>query len=120
MTRLAHGLRLAPSFIAHLLVIALLCAPAQRSGAATAAAPRIANAEMGLNSEYKLGCWTPVTVDIGGVDADAAKHLHVDVTAVDSDGVATIASESLASSSGSDDIRTVTVYTQVGRSASPI
>ncbi|HEX3601630.1 MAG TPA: hypothetical protein VHU84_15870, partial [Lacipirellulaceae bacterium] len=61
-----------------------------------------------------------MTVDIGGADAEAAKHLHIDVAAVDSDGVATIASELLSQSSGSNDVRTVTVYTQVGRGASPI
>ncbi len=80
----------------------------------------IVNARVGLKNHFKLGCWTPVAVEIGGgPDAAADKDLRVEVTVSDSDGVPTIASAAVGGLSA-DHASQVVVYTQVGRIGSPL
>ncbi len=54
--------------------------------------PSIAKVRIGFENYYKLGFWTPVRVELAGIDDDNAKRFHLDVTAADSDGVSTTVS----------------------------
>src|SRR5690349_2136300 len=83
---------------------------------ASAMAPKIVGARIGLKNVYKLGCWTPVEVEVANA---AAGHLHVNVEVVDSDGVPTTATAPVGGNMVGGR-RTAVVYTQAGRVGSPI
>lgn len=102
------------------LLTAWLAASGLRASDAPPSGVRIVDARVGLNNHFKLGCWTPITVAIGGgQDAADNKEFRVDVTAADSDGVPTTASAPIATLSA-EQSNQVVVYTQVGRISSPI
>ncbi len=120
--RTAFGLEQATHRLMLLLAI-VACQFVPRTLAAETAntGPKIAAARIGLKNHYKLGVWTPVSVDVENVAAaETAKNLRADVTVADSDGVATTASAPLSTRTASDGRRSVVVYTQVGRVDSPI
>ena len=119
MIRIAIGLRQAARSIVALLLIAVACQVVQCAPAAEpdATAPKIAEVRVGLDSHYKLGTWTPIVVEVSG--AGSAAGLHVEVSALDSDGVTTKASAPVAQASA-DGRSSAVVYTQVGRVGSPI
>ena len=121
--RTAFGLEQATHRFMLLLVAIMACQFVPRTLAAETAIaePKIVAARIGLKNHYKVGFWTPVSVDVDyTAGAEAAKDLRVDVTVVDSDGVATTASAPLSTQTASDGRRSAVVYTQVGRVGSPI
>lgn len=84
------------------------------------AAPRITSAHVGLNNCFKLGCWTPVFVELeAGSDATLAQQLRVEVTTSDSDGVPTTAAANVPAEPSSGTKRLV-VFTQIGRVGSSV
>src|SRR3954465_2630732 len=48
---------------------------------------KIARVELGFNNYFKVGCWTPVRIEVDGVQAGGKQRLEV--TVGDSDGVPT-------------------------------
>jgi hypothetical protein len=85
-----------------------------------AATTKITAARVGLENHYKLGCWTPVIVEVAAPDASKLAQLRVEVTTADSDGVATTANAKLADDTSSNGPHKALLYTQVGRIKSPI
>ncbi len=123
MMRIVYVLKRASLQICILVVSVVACQIASRLVAdqVTSAGPRIADVRVGLMNHYKLGCWTPVSVDVTGVtNAEMAKNLRIDVTVADSDGVNTTASAPVSLQSDQDGRWSAVVYTQVGRVGSPI
>src|SRR5436305_10511404 len=96
-----------------LLVVAAVAAyhcSSQVVAQETLRGPAITRIEVGFKNHYKLGFWTPVLVEVAGVDGEQDKDLRVCVTAFDSDGVPTMASAPVPSSNGSSGNRSATVY----------
>lgn len=97
-----------------------LAATDTRGNDALQVGAQIIDVRVGLKNHFKLGCWTPIAVEIdGGAGATETKDLRVEVTVVDSDGVPTTASTPIATL-GTGSSRQIVVYTQVGRIGSPI
>jgi hypothetical protein len=81
---------------------------------------QIVDARVGFKNHFKLGCWTPITVEIDGIGAPGESNgLRMDVTVMDSDGVPTTASVPVGTLS-TEHATQAAVYTQVGRIGSPI
>lgn len=121
MMRTAIGLEQATNRFALLLLAAFVASQSLPRASATLASnahPKIAGARIGFKNHYKLGFWTPVLVDLVGMDETGP--LRVDVTVADSDGVATTASTPVAAEVSADRRRSALVYTQVGRVGSSI
>jgi len=79
------------------------------------ASPRIVGCRVGFGGVYKVGCWTPIWIDVDR--GDAAGDWTVVVTASDSDGVTTTISVPVAPTGVGG---TTLLYTRVGRLSSPI
>lgn len=81
---------------------------------------RIVAAEIGLKNYYKLGCWTPVAVEVDvGRDGHPLQDFRVEVTTCDSDGVLVTARTTVPAPAVGKTSRAV-AYTQVGRINSSI
>src|SRR4051794_13957106 len=84
-----------------------------RAESDVAIGPRITSARVGLNDYYKLGFWTPMSVEIDGLsNAEAIKSLRVEVKTIDSDGVPTLASAPVAAPDATHTQASTVVYTQ--------
>ncbi|HEX4412679.1 MAG TPA: hypothetical protein VH107_03560 [Lacipirellulaceae bacterium] len=81
---------------------------------------KISRVEVGFNNFYKLGFWTPVLVEVTGLDGAAEQGLRVSVTVSDSDGVPTTAIAALPTSNESQGRPSIAVYTQIGRIGSSV
>jgi hypothetical protein len=107
------------------LAFLLLLAGALLSGAPTDAAqtasnadPQIERARIGLANCYKIGHWTPVRVEISGLQAQ--DNAAIEVTVIDSDGVATTAAAPCSPMESTHTTGAVTLYTKVGKLGAPI
>src|SRR5258707_8588791 len=99
-------------------IVAVVAASVDSSIAADSAAEmKIGRVELGFKNHFKVGCWTPVRVEVAG--GQVGEKQRVEVTVGDSDGVPTTASAPLTAAAGSGG-RLATVYTNVGRVGSAI
>ncbi len=114
MSQLAILFRLLSHKVA--FVVSLMAGAAISLHAAAAvdstAGPKIGQTELGIKNYFKVGCWTPVRVEVDGLEG--RKKPLVEVTVADSDGVPTIASAPL-STAGAGKGSAAVVYTKVGR-----
>lgn len=81
--------------------------------------PRITDVRIGFANAYKLGCWTPVQVDIEGGSQALTGTVHI--TVPDGDGVPTTVVNLPNRPVGIEPGRTTTVsmYVRVGQSSAP-
>lgn len=89
------------------------------SGAA-AESPQIAGARLGLGDRYKLGCWTPLRLEVRGGDAPLAVQSTVAAPDSDGIGVATTAAgrRPLATEPGATSRDTV--YVRIGQTGAEL
>ena len=82
------------------------------------ALPEVKSIHLGFGNHYKLGCWTPVQVELGGVwRADSGAMGRLDVQAPDGDDVpAWFIGPNVNWIEG----RTPTAYVRIGRADSPL
>jgi len=82
--------------------------------------PTIVNAQIGFQGVYKLGCWTPLTVELRGGSQPFTGRLIVSVP--DTDGVPTRVISEPSRPVGIDPDQTtwVRLYVRVGQSMSPL
>jgi hypothetical protein len=86
--------------------------------AASTAAPKIGQIDVGLGNHFKVGFWTPIRVEVDG--RDSREKQQIEVTVADSDGVPTTASAPLVEAGTNHDSSEAVVYTKVGRAGSAI
>jgi hypothetical protein len=105
-----------------LLTAAAFLAAACGDAAATTHRNRLTIERVGFRGVYKAGFWTPVWVRAPG--ASSLDEPYLELSASDSDGVATTlrvpAARSAASGATADDNHTILMYTNVGRVDSAI
>jgi hypothetical protein len=67
----------------------VLYIPANRGAAAADGSflPKIETLRIGFGNHYKLGCWTPVQIGLGGAPGDSGAAGRLDVGSPDGDGV---------------------------------
>jgi hypothetical protein len=106
-------------FITFLLFIVFVFAQRSRACAADRVTdPSIGQIRIGFTNHYKLGFWIPIVVEVEG--SSTIEGLRIDVTAADSDGVATTATQLISTQASPDGKRSATVYMPVGRVGEPI
>jgi len=102
------------------LLLASVCLFAAPAWAQLPAEPTIADAQIGFGGVYKLGCWTPLTVELRG--GSQAWTGRVVVTVPDSDGVPTRVVSEPDRPVGIDPGQTtrVRLFVRIGQSMSPV
>jgi hypothetical protein len=80
--------------------------------------PGIVAVRVGIANHFKVGHWTPVVVETTGVGR--LENPRVDVTVIDSDGVATTVAARFTDSTNRERRETAIAYTRVGRVGAPI
>ena len=101
------------------IVLASLCMlPA--TAFAQSPEPTIVNAKIGFQGVYKLGCWTPLKIEILGGTKPCSGRLVVSVP--DTDGVPTRVVSEASRPVGVDPKQTTTVrlFVRIGQSSSPL
>src|SRR5262245_54613569 len=72
--------------------------------------PRITSVRVGIAGHYKVGCWTPISIDTA--TTENLENGQVAVTVVDSDAVPTTASAPLQFQTAGNGRPTTVVYTK--------
>lgn len=90
--------------------------PSAQAAAADGATPTIAGAQIGFAGAYKLGCWTPIVIELQ--DGNQPWTGRVVITAPDTDGVPTEVSTEV--SLGGEEVASHRQFVRVGQAASPI
>lgn len=98
------------------VTLALCCAAARPAAAQQTDAPIIAAVRLGFDGVYKLGCWTPVEVDLVGGNSQVAGRVML--TVPDGDGVPTsvFSPASRPVSLAPREAKTVRLFVRVGQS----
>ncbi|HEX5470513.1 MAG TPA: hypothetical protein VFW73_01440 [Lacipirellulaceae bacterium] len=79
----------------------------------SASGPTIRRVDIGIQNHFKVGSWTPVRVEVDGLQG--LREPRVEVTVADSDGVPTTASALLRTAGSDQSHGEAIVYTAVGR-----
>ncbi len=103
---------------APLIVIALVActASANETDVTNGVHPDIIDAQIGFLGAYKLGCWTPLAIEIHGGAQHWSGQVRVEVP--DTDGVPTHVTRSIQVDQGSQQL--VRLHVRVGQASSPI
>jgi hypothetical protein len=106
--------------IQSLAIVAFVLSTIRPATAETPAAPEIVGVRVGFGGIYKLGCWTPITVELRGGAQSMTGRLVV--TVPDTDGVPTRVSSDPQRPVGIDPQQTTSVqmFVRVGQAQSAI
>jgi hypothetical protein len=98
-----------------ILSVAALQAFSEENSAS--ALPEVKSIRLGFGNHYKLGCWTPVQVELSGAGGESGMSGRLDVQAPDGDDVpAWFIGPKIKETDG----RAQTAYVRIGRADSPL
>ncbi len=115
----SRNLGIRTSFVIRISTFVILCTVAQALSAESSASalPEVKSIRLGFGNQYKLGCWTPVQVELSGASGESGVSRRLDVQAPDGDDVpAWFIGPSINWTEG----RTQTAYVRIGRADSPL